>query len=190
MNVRIVLFVLSMALVHCVKGQEIQLGAKVNTGVASFNLLSNPALKTSFGGGLFAAVKLSKIGFQIDAMYQNMGAIYDGKVSLNNPSQINLSLAYLQVPVVAKWHFLKVLNVQTGPYFGVLLNANDPNLKLSKDLYNPNDVGWIGGLGVAFWKLHFDVRYQAGFTEIEHSINTASKPRNQSFLVGVGYSFL
>lgn len=99
-----------------------------------------------------------------------------------------LNLLYLQLPVMAKVMFGKSVNLQFGPYVGVLLNAEVGDADV-KDAYKTFDAGLGIGLGYVYesW-LTLDARYLYGFSKIwEDEVLGEIDAGNRQVQVSVGF---
>ena len=82
------------------------------------------------------------------------------------PTDDNLTLMYVEVPVMAKVNLGNVLSLQFGPYVGGLINSKKGRDGV-RDLLNTFDAGVGLGLGFAFSnRLGLDARYMYGLTDV------------------------
>lgn len=96
----------------------------------------------------------------------------------------NYNLNYVQIPIMAKLYFLKVISVETGPQFGLLVNDNVDDSDGFE--LNTSDPAWAFGLNFNL-PLHLSVgaRYITSFSEVIDN----SSAKNQVFQVGLGFRF-
>lgn len=165
--------------------QKFRLGPKVAIGTSSISDVNNTETHLSYGGGLFASFKFSLIGVQAEAMYQSSGV----SSSFAGVTQ-QIDMGYLQVPILAKLYFLKVINIQAGPYYGLLLNTNDSQGIFNKDDFETSDLGFLAGVGVEVWRLNVNARYQLGFSDISGANLGNTDYKNRAVLVGIGFSLI
>jgi len=86
----------------------------------------------------------------------------------------NYRINYLTVPVMANWHFGKKRNwyLNFGPYFGVLLNANETKFNTDlKNFIHNRDIGIDLGIGVKLpvankVKVLLELDGQSGLTDL------------------------
>ena len=95
----------------------------------------------------------------------------EGQIDLSDGAQINevwnLSFNRLDIPVTFGLKFLKIFRVSAGPYASVLLSADARYANIEddvKDNYKDMLWGYQAGLGVDFWKLVVDVKYEGSFS--------------------------
>lgn len=138
-------------------------------GVNAAKILTNSATKpiNGFHAGLITEFKFPiELGIETDVLFSSKGT----RVEVTN---INLEkenweykLSYIDVPVLAKLYFLKVLNLQVGPQASYLMSA-DYNGTNVKDNLNAFDFGLVGGVGLDVYVLHTSLRYNYGLTDID-----------------------
>lgn len=165
--------------------------AKVEIGLkgglnSSTQSVEDPALvvnsATAFHGGLYALIKLTKLGIQPEILYspQKNEQVVAGNVT----EQTNV---YLDIPIMVKLYLAAGLNVQAGPQFGILTSAeaagttNEDDLKNS-DLSIAVGAGWDAPFG-----LQANVRYIIGMNDINDNktaIQGAIKNRTLQFSLG------
>ena len=149
--------------------QSLDLGVKAGINYASISDINSDG-KVGFTGGAFAGVRFNTLGLQVEALFSQQGGELDG---------LDIDTDYLLVPVMAKIHFLRVLNIQFGPQFSYLLSDNE----LSEQL----DVSGAVGLGVNLGSsLRVETRYNFGFTD---AFKGASG-KNRFISLALGLSFL
>ena len=135
-------------------------------------------MKNGFQGGIITELQLPILfGIEMDVRYSQKGAnIADGKYKLE----------YLDVPVLFKFYTIKVLSFQFGPQYSYLLNAKYADEKV-KENYKSSDFALVAGLGFDLKKLHANIRYNIGLTDV--SDDDEGKIRNRGFQISVGYWF-
>lgn len=90
----------------------------------------------------------------------------------------DFDIDYLNLPVLLKFKFLKILSIEAGPQFGFVVND-------SSDFGDPEsfDLSGAVGAGVEISKFFAQVRYNFGVTDV---IDNADA-RNATFQVSVGF---
>ncbi|MGB3180902.1 MAG: porin family protein [Cyclobacteriaceae bacterium] len=90
-------------------------------------------------------------------------------------------LLYLNIPVMAKFHFAEVIYLEVGPYVGFMVGQSyerdgedfDP---LDDDPYKNLDFGVAAGAGVAFGPVEIGARYNLGLANIYDTSETVDNP--------------
>lgn len=156
-------------------------GWGVRAGVNISNLSGNDLdnIESQIGGyaGLYKQFGIvPKILFiQPEIQYSKQGFDTDEK---------NYNLNYIQVPVVAKVYFLKILSVETGPQFGFLVSDNVDDSDGFE--FNTFDPAWNFGLNFNLpFGLSIGGRYIASFNDVIDD----SGAKNQVIQLGAGFKF-
>lgn len=103
-------------------GQKIQLGFKAGVNVSSldnegsrFDIFES---KTGFRVGGHLTLKLKgNLGLRTELLYSRDGAKFEG-------TDEQLDLNRLSFPILVKYSFAKIVNVELGPEFNFLLSSN------------------------------------------------------------------
>ena len=184
--------------------QGFQFGIKGLANVSSIHGLDDTGIadaksKITTGVGLFATIKISKIGVQPELQLLKQGSKFED----SGGTEYNQKMTYFKVPVMINFYIIKQLHLEAGPYFGILLAAeqkltSDPlNLGTgpidNKDNFKSTDVGLAAGIGADIKRLNLSFRYMLGLTDINDftpSSGTAEKLKNGIFQFGIGISII
>ena len=152
---------------------KVEIGLKGGVNMASLNGDNlNSDNVTAFHGGAYALIKITKLGIQPEMLFSKRG---DDQVDLG----------YIDIPVMVKFYLAGGLNVQAGPQFGVLLNAEDSNGDDIKGSLKNSDLSAVMGLG---WDLPFGLnltgRYIIGLSDVNE---TGPSIKGNTFQLSVGY---
>jgi len=174
---------------------------------ASLNLtgLTHPSeystsTKVGYAFGAFGGYEFNKlIGIEAQINYSSQGQkvsyMYDGGTGFDGTVKLN----YITVPIMAKFHVVKGLNLMVGPQFGFNTRAKakgdyyneleDPvnkNVDI-KDNVRGFDFGFIVGAAYQFdFGLRAGISYYGGMVNATKS-DMASK--NKVFAITVGWKF-
>lgn len=146
--------------------------------------------KPSFYVGAFAEMEFMYfLSFQVEAVYSRQGG-YD---KVDGTKQW-LRLNYLNIPVLAKFHVIDKLSINTGPQFGFLLGdklktkKGGTTIKHSIDGTKTFDFSWAIGASYRITpKIDIDARYNIGLNKCAKDVDY--KPKNSVFQIGAGYRF-
>jgi hypothetical protein len=153
---------------------KVELGLKGGVNMASLNGGGGDNI-TAFHGGAYGLIKITKFGIQPEALFSKRGA--DA-----------VDLGYLDVPVMLKFYIAGGLNVQAGPQFGILLNAEDEDGNDVKGALENSDLSLAVGAGFdAPFGLNVTARYVAGLKDI-NNVSGAGELKANTFQLSVGYS--
>ncbi|TRX59573.1 PorT family protein [Fulvivirga sp. M361] len=171
-----------------------RLGLKGGLNFANIDTDTDASSRTGYHVGAFATIKVSKFAIQPELIYSSQGAEFEFSGVEDAKSNFN----YLNIPVLLKLYLIGGLNLQLGPQFGFLLNAESDNDVLEelaqtsdlKDAYKGSDVSLGIGAGIDLpFGLTADARYNLGLSEIDDNVALASQ-KNQVFQLSIGYRFI
>ncbi|MBQ4819090.1 porin family protein [Aquimarina sp. MMG016] len=157
--------------------QTFKLGIKGGVNFANLegNLdrVANIDSRTGFHiGGLLELGFGDNFSIQPEVLYSSQGA---------DVREFDTDIDYLNVPVLAKFKFLKILSFEVGPQFGFAIQEGDEN-PLTGD-FNNLDVSGAAGVSVKISSFFAQARYNFGFTDAYDNIDT----KNSTVQLSVGY---
>ncbi|MES2573566.1 MAG: porin family protein [Bacteroidota bacterium] len=163
--------------------QDVKFGAKAALNVSNLDGDIDGSSLIGFQVGGFAEIKFSeKFAIQPELVYSTQGA----KTEAFGP-EVDIKLAYINIPVLAKYYVAKSFSVEAGPQVGFLLSA-DVDGEDVKDIFSSTDFGIAAGLGYDFTEnLSAGVRYYLGLSNALDVSGADSK--NSVLAVSVGYKF-
>lgn len=161
-----------------VQTQIVQFGIKGGFNSSTLTGLDNNNALSGFHVGALAEIDIVFMSIQPELVYSSQGSAFD--------SGDDIKLDYLNVPIMAKLNVLKILYVEAGPQFGLLLTAKDGSDDIKDDL-NATDIAIGFGVGVElFDKFNFGLRYTFGATG---TFKEGDSVKNNVLQVGVSYKF-
>lgn len=183
-----ILVALAIALTQLLNAQRnnVEWGIKGGVNAASFKIdptfNSNSRIGLHLGG--LAHIHVSEhFAVQPELMVSGQGADY-GKDREDK-------FTYLNLPVLAQVMFGEGFRIQTGPQFGLLLNARSENGNTESDIddnFKRGDFTWTFGAGYLTRSgLGIDARYNLGISDISEEKNVDVKNRVWQF--GLFYQF-
>lgn len=171
---------------------QIKVGIKAGANFANVSVedaINDPESKTGYHFGAFAEVGLGGIALQPEILFSTKGAEFDGLGSVN--------LSYLEIPILFKKDFAKILNIHLGPQFGILSSAEseieDPITGQTfeddiKDELKSADISAVVGAGLNLpMGLGLGARYVYGLSDINDGFGTEIS--NRTFQVYLEYKF-
>ncbi len=151
---------------------KVELGLKGGVNMASLSEGGGDNI-TAFHGGAYGLIKITKFGIQPEALFSKRGA--DA-----------VDLGYLDVPIMLKFYIAGGLNVQAGPQFGILLNAEDSDGNDIKSSLENSDLSAAFGAGLDLpMGLNLTARYIAGLKDVSAG---GGDVKANTFQLSVGYS--
>tara|TARA_B110000091_G_C13760728_1_gene452012 strand:+ start:788 stop:1348 length:561 start_codon:yes stop_codon:yes gene_type:complete len=176
----------AVALIGKVNGQDVKLGIKLGTNIASVNgsNANNLDSRTGFVFGVAAEILFTeKFSIQPELLYSAQGA--------QQGNDYRYDLNYVSVPIMAKYYIAKGFTVEAGPQFSFLLKDQ----LVPIDTYNGVientdaenfDFGINAGLGYQFKSgIFFQTRYNLGLIAISENPDI----KNGVFQMTLGFQF-
>lgn len=161
-----------------VNAQEIKFGIKGGLNLSQIKGLSIQGSDriTDYNFGFLVEIPISeKISFQPELLYSGQGS--------------STKLNYLNIPLMGKYYAAKGFSLEAGPQIGYLLSAKKNGTNL-KSTFHKLDFGVNFGLGFKFNNgLNFGARYNLGLSDINKTINSSCKHKNEVFQLTIGYNF-
>ena len=166
--------------------QNLEIGLKAGLNSSSPDI-SDPATTvnsaTAFHGGLYALIKLTKLGIQPELLYSpQKNESVDDLGGITKSEKV-----YIDIPVMVKFYLAAGVNLQAGPQFGVLTSAERAGIDI-KNSFKGSDVSAAIGAG---WDAPFgiqaNVRYIFGLNDISDAVSVATT-KNRNLQISIGYS--
>jgi hypothetical protein len=192
-------YILSLAiiafLVNTSNAQSFHAGIKFGANV---NKLSGQSFKDQFTygyhAGVFTEIPISKKWtIQPEVVFNELNNDTSNKFSqlysLNASRVSNIKLSYLSIPLILNYNVTKMVSLQAGPQFGILLDQHKDLLQNGKAAFKQGDFSMVGGLQVKLSSLRVYARYAVGLNNL-NDIDNQDKWKNQSIQLGIGLSIL
>lgn len=182
--------------------QFFQLG--IRGGLNSYNVrydeitVNNVSIESASKNGLHLGFysRVQVLGFYVqpELLYTRMGSSITTTTN-GTASTADLTFQRIDIPVLAGKKFFGLVRVNTGPVFSNLLKAdlNENNLTQNiTNTYRNNSVGFQFGVGLDFWKLVIDAKYEGSLMRFGNSISTngqtfTTDARPSQWMLSVGY---
>jgi hypothetical protein len=179
---------------------QLAIGIKAGPNFATIDTKASPGEnyknRAGFHGGAFVLIKAAKIGIQPEVIFSQQGS----KVEINSKN-FESNFSYINIPIILKLYTVAGINIQAGPQFGFVTNAEAPieeqvgvyRVQDVKDRMKKSDFTLALGLG---WDLPFgltlDARYNLGLSKIydEAPPQQTGSAKNQVFQLSVGYKLI
>jgi hypothetical protein len=181
---------------------QLAIGIKAGPNFSSINTEAtagqNYKNRAGFHGGAFVLIKAAKLGVQPEVIFSQQGS----KVKINNQN-FESNFSYVNIPIILKLYTVAGINLQAGPQFGFITNAETPiedqlnpgsyKVQDVKDKMKSSDFTVALGLG---WDLPFgltiDARYNLGVSKIfeEAPSQQTQDAKNQVFQFSLGYKLI
>lgn len=158
---------------------KVELGVKLGANFANTDIEGSESI-TALHGGAYGLIKLVNIGIQPEVLWSKQGNKFSGGEEVN--------LNYINVPVMLKIYLPLGLNLQAGPQFGILTNAeNEDGDDISEFLKGSDFSAALGAGWDAPFGLQFTARYVLGISDI-NDFDGEDSITNKTFQLSIGYS--
>ncbi len=170
--------------------QEVKFGIKAGLNLSNLTSdVDGNSTKVGFQGGGLVDIKVSeKFSVQPEVLYSLQGTKYD-----DAGTDIDFTLYYLNIPVMAKYYLADGFSLEAGPQIGFLLSAKAKFYGQTVDLndvFKPIDFGFNVGVGYdVIDSIVIGARYGFGLYNINDDPEDYSGIRNSNIAVSVGYKF-
>jgi hypothetical protein len=205
-------FLVSLALTHSIKAQDVYFGPKVGVNISHFMFTGDDAvdfkdmskMKMSSHFGIFAEIVVNDFfSVQPELLYSIKGARF--RDSTDDDFKSAYVFKYLSLPVVVKYYVTKEISLEAGPQVAYLLSAK--NIETSdrlvtnvgheaasediNDKIQDFDLGVTAGLGYLTKKgFYFSARYNYGILNAQtKEENVDAILHNGTVQLSFGFSF-
>lgn len=147
--------------------------------------------KLGYHLGVFAEITLGKkFGIQPEVLWNQINSdtvsgfssIYQ---NLDNQNLSNPQLNYLSIPLLLTYKPVKVLSLQAGPQFGILINKDKNIFQNGKEAFKNGDLSMLFGAQLNIMRIRVYGRYAVGLNDIS-DVTSQEKWTTRGFQLGVG----
>jgi len=169
--------------------QSLSFGIK---GGANLGKITGKSFKNEFTlgyhVGAFATIGLgNKFAIQPEVLFNQVNvdtsANFSDVYHFNHVNKIQLH--YLSIPILLSYKLTKILAIQAGPQFGILLDQNKDLLQNGNDAFKSGNFALVGGLQLNLLKFRVYGRFVGGQTNI-NNIGDNETWKTQAIQLGVG----
>jgi hypothetical protein len=146
--------------------------------------------KFGYNLGAFAEINFNKkIGIQPELLWAQSTyrtATNIDEVIPDSKADVDVKLNYLQIPILLNYRPVKILSLQAGPQFGILINEDNSLLQNGKDAFKKGDFSMLAGAQLNLGPLKAGARYAIGLNDINDITNNGEwKSRGWQLYVGL-----
>lgn len=126
--------------------------------------------------GFFAQARAGSFFIQPEVLFNSNTVdfkVVDLTINEAVPEILNEKYQYLDIPIMVGFKFFNTLRLQGGPVGHVYLNNASElvNIEGYEDKFEQFTYGYQAGVGLDFWKLVIDVKYEGNFNNFGNHIN-------------------
>ena len=161
------------------EAQTARVGIKGGVNLANLGSKDDFDSKTGFHAGFYGEFGVVGFAIQPEILFSIKGSK-------------DIDLSYVEIPILFKKSFARIINIQVGPQLGILVASKD---KIDADnAYKSSDISVVFGLGLDLPKgISVGGRYVLGLTAIEETGNISKdgvafpETKNKTFQIYLGY---
>lgn len=173
--------------------QNLNIGIKGGANLTKIDGVKfKEGFNTSYQAGGFLEVDFTdKLGVQTEVLFSQSKGRQDTSftqlIQFNHSNDIKLD--YLSIPILLRYNVSKLLTINVGPQFGILLNKNDNLLSNGQQAFKNGDFSMLAGLQLNLSSFRIYGRYNIGLTNLS-DIGNAESWKYQQIQLGVGLKVL
>ena len=190
-----VLLLVAIVIASASFAQSFKFGPKLGANVGKIEGKGfSDAYTLGYHVGGFTEIGLGKkFGIQAEVLFNQINAdtVSGFKTIYQNIDQQNFSnpqLNYLSIPLLLTYKPVKILTLQVGPQFGILIDNNKNILQNGKDVFKKGDLSMLVGAQLNVLRVRVYGRYAIGLSNI-NDIDDQEKWATTGFQLGVGFAF-
>jgi len=173
--------------------QTVHVGAKVGLNM---DKIDGQSFKDGYNAGFqlggFVDIGLSKtLGIQPEVLFNQSNTKYHSGSStvLNLHDGDNIHLNYLSIPVLLNINAAKILTIQVGPQYSILMNKHETVLENGQDAFKNGDFALAAGVRLNLGSLQIYGRYNIGLANIS-DVSNSDNWKSQQLQLGIGLRLL
>jgi hypothetical protein len=185
------LAIFSFVIITNAQGFHLGLKGGVNLGKVDGESF-NQGFNAGFQLGGYAQIDFSKyLGIQPELLFNQTNTKYDTSTQqiFNLQNGSNISLNYLSVPVLLRINPSKLLTLNVGPQYSILLNNHQTILQNSENAFKNGDFSVVVGAQINLGGINVYGRYNIGLANI-NDIGTESSWKSEQIQLGIGLRLL
>lgn len=164
-------FIIGLAISSVSVAQGFHLGIKGGANLLKIDDKSfEDEFKFGYTLGGFAEINFNKKwGIQPEVMWSqsNYTTATDlEEIIPGTKSDVDVKLNYLQIPLLLSYKPIKLITLQAGPQFGILINEDKSLLQNGGDAFKKGDFSMLAGAQLNLGPLKAGARYAIGLNDI------------------------
>jgi hypothetical protein len=174
-----------------------RLGVKAGTNLTKITGQSfSDGFDLSYHVGAFAEIDFNKKwGIQPEVLWSqtttkrtNFDNLYPTIVNSATSKDEKIKLDYMAIPILLRYNVGKILTLNAGPQFGILINQDKNFLQNGQSAFKDGDFSLVGGAQLNFNFLRIYGRYNIGLKNL-NDVGNQDKWTNQQIQMGIGLRF-
>jgi hypothetical protein len=173
------------------QAQGVKLGAKLGANLNKVTGKSfNEEFDLSYHVGGFLEIDISKkFGIQPEVYFNQATATrtsgFNTLYTANPNANTDIKLNYLSIPILLRYNVGKIVTLQAGPQFSILMNNDNTLLQNGQEAFKGGDFAMAGGVTLNLKMLRVYGRYNIGLSNI-NDIDDRDEWKSQQLQLGIG----
>ena len=187
-----ILAVLAITLIATTsQAQGVRLGAKLGANLNKVTGKSfNEEFDLSYHVGGFLEIDINKkFGIQPEVYFNQATTTrtsdFNTLYSANPNANTDIKLNYLSIPILLRYNVGKMVTLQAGPQFSILMNNDKTLLQNGQEAFKGGDFAMAGGVTLNLKMLRVYGRYNIGLSNI-NDIDDRDEWKSQQLQLGLG----
>lgn len=186
------IFLLSFVILaySTINAQGFKLGVKVGANVSGMSGLSfKDGFQFGYHGGLVSEIMFSKkIGIQPEFLFSEnslrTGTQFSNIYTQALPNITNIKLKYLTIPILFNYKPVKLISLQMGPQFGILIDQTRSLANNAGEAFKGRDLSILTGVQINLPIVRLYGRYALGVTNL-NDIDNSDRWKSSVLQMGV-----
>lgn len=173
--------------------QGFKVGVKLGSNLTKIDGKAfNDEYDLGYQVGAFSEIDFTKnFGIQPEVLFSQVNTtrsteysdIYNNVFAANNTNKVQLK--YLSIPILLRYNVGKLVTLNVGPQFSVLIDEKENMLKNGENAFKKGDFSMVGGVNLNLMRFRVYGRYNVGLSNI-NDIDNQEKWKNQQVQLGLG----
>jgi len=188
MKTKLFIIAFSLFFSSSLYSQGLSFGIK---GGATLGKIKGQAFKDEFTlgyhVGAFATIGFGKFGIQPEVLFNQVNV--DTATNFSQVYQFNhvdkVKLSELTIPVLLNYDLNKIITLQAGPQFGIIMDKNKTLVQNGGDAFKSGNFSLVGGVQLHLLKFRVYGRFVGGLTDL-NNIQSSDTWKTSAIQLGVG----
>ena len=173
--------------------QGFRVGVKLGSNLTKVDGKAfNDEYELGYQIGAFSEIDFSKkFGIQPEVLFSQVNTtrsteysdIYNNVFAANNTNKVQLK--YLSIPILLRYNVGKLVTLNLGPQFSVLIDEKENLLKNGEKAFKGGDLSMVGGININIMRFRIYGKYNVGLSNI-NDIDNQDKWKSQMVQLGLG----
>lgn len=177
-----------------VQAQGFHLGVKAGANIVKMDGQSfDQDFHFGYNVGAFAELNFTSMwGIQPEVTWNQANyrtGDHFGDIFPGSPNDVKGKLNYLTIPILLSFRPIKLISLQAGPQFGILMSGDQNLVQNGQNAFKKGDFSLVGGAQLNLAGLKIGARYVLGLTDVDNLGNGTIQDtwKNKGYQVYAGF---